>query len=81
MDGHHSMNVYINAMLQCWQTLKQKFASRYPSQPVPNYSSFAYFCFHTPFSKMVQKSFFALLLHEMQANSNLFPPGLVETCK
>lgn len=64
VDGHLSMGVYINAMRQCYETLKKKFAAR--NKAPFNYHSFQYFAFHTPFSKMVQKSFLALLLHDIE---------------
>ena len=31
-----------------------------------NYRDFSYFCFHTPFSKQVQKTFFSLLLTDIE---------------
>lgn len=31
-----------------------------------NYNDFSYFCFHTPFSKQVQKTFYALLLTDIE---------------
>lgn len=31
---------------------------------------FDYMCFHTPFSKMVQKSYFALLLEDMRSRAD-----------
>ena len=58
------MNIYMSAMINCWDTFQKKYKSRYGSE-APGYHDFSYFCFHTPFSKMVQKSFFALLLHDI----------------
>jgi len=63
VDGHLSMGVYINAMTQCYKTLNIKKRQRY-GKPI-SYHDFSYFAFHTPFSKMVQKSFFALLLADI----------------
>lgn len=53
VDGHASVGIYMHAMISCWHTYKEKHSTRYPTLPLPAYSDFAYFCFHTPFSKMV----------------------------
>ena len=65
VDGHHSMNIYIGALLNCWDTFDRKYKLRYGVK-APKYQDFSYFCFHTPFSKMVQKSFYSLVLHDMK---------------
>jgi len=52
VDGHHSMTIYMNAMKQCYLTLRQKIAARYGHTDL-NMSEWSYFAFHTPFSKMV----------------------------
>jgi len=67
VDGHKSMGIYINAMKECWQTLREKVARRHNLTELST-TNLDYFCFHTPFSKMVQKSFFALLLCDIQLN-------------
>jgi 3-hydroxy-3-methylglutaryl CoA synthase len=51
VDGHVSMGVYINAMLRCYDTLREKQMSRYKKSQ--SYKDFDFFAFHTPFSKMV----------------------------
>lgn len=49
---------------------------------VPKYHDFSYMCFHTPYSKMVQKSFFTVLEHdilEQKGKPNCsYPPELYE---
>ena len=60
------MNIYIGAMLSCWKTYKEKYVKKYSGVASPKYQDFSYFCFHTPFSKMVQKSFFALVIEEIR---------------
>lgn len=67
MDGHHSMQIYMNAMKQCYLTLRKKFAARYGHTNL-HMQEFSYFAFHTPFSKMVQKAFLALILADIEAN-------------
>ncbi len=65
------MNIYINALINCWDTFDKKHKQRYgPAVKTPKYHDFDYFCFHTPFSKMVQKSFYALLLHDIKKSQN-----------
>jgi len=61
------MGIYINAMKQCYLTLRQKFGQRYGNQDL-SVADFNYFAFHTPFSKMVQKAFLALILADIEQN-------------
>jgi len=81
VDGHHSMNIYIGALLSCWDTFDAKYKLRYGT-PAPKYQNFSYFCFHTPFSKMVQKSYFSLLLHDIKQShmrkETRYPQQLVQ---
>ena len=51
VDGHLSINIYLGALQSCFERLKQKYAER-GLKPL-TYHDFDYFCFHTPFSKMV----------------------------
>lgn len=60
VDGHLSINVYLNALSRCFSTLKSKYLSRY--QHSLTLADFDYLCFHTPYSKMVQKCFYHLTL-------------------
>lgn len=53
------MGVYISAMLNCFETLKVKQLNKY--KRCLNFKDFDYMCFHTPFAKMVQKSFLSLI--------------------
>lgn len=64
VDGHQSIDVYLNAMRSCWATLKTKHYVYFGKSAT--YQDFSYFAFHTPFSKMVQKAFFALLLEDIR---------------
>jgi len=51
VDGHVSIEIYLNALRQSYKTFKEKYSNAY-GQSI-SYHDFAYFCFHTPFSKMV----------------------------
>jgi hydroxymethylglutaryl-CoA synthase len=54
VDGHLSISIYLGALANCFEQFKTKYARRYPGLKQPlNYHDFDYFCFHTPFSKMV----------------------------
>ena len=64
VDGHHSMQIYMNAMKQCYRVLKDKIKARYGQEI--SLKDFSYYAFHTPFSKMVQKSFLALILADIE---------------
>jgi len=78
VDGHLSISVYLNALENAYLTLKQKFQKKYRKDI--NYHSFDYFCFHTPFSKMVQKSFLHLILTDIihYQDKPIFPKQLCE---
>ena len=68
-----SISLYKAALERCYATFKTK------SSHEPKYYDFDYFCFHTPFSKMVQKSFFHLLFQDLksQANKQYFPQEVI----
>lgn len=81
MDGHLSINVYLNALENAYNTLKAKSRQRYGGWE-PKYQDFDYFCFHTPFSKMVQKCYFNLLLKDIaEYKEKSFDPQLVEALR
>jgi hydroxymethylglutaryl-CoA synthase len=67
VDGHLSINVYLNALKQCFNTFKAK-CQKSQNPWNPTYKDFDYMCFHTPFSKMVQKSFFSLLKNDTESS-------------
>ena len=69
VDGQNSITIYLNALRQCWDTFDRKYTKRFGTK-VPKYHDFDYFCFHTPYSKMVQKSFFELLKHDILTQAN-----------
>lgn len=66
VDGHLSIEIFLNALRECYHTFREKHLKAYGNYPSLN--DFSYFAFHTPFSKMVQKSYFALLLEDMKIN-------------
>lgn len=55
VDGKNSMDLYINAMRECYKLLKQKTGGK------NIFESTDYLCFHTPFYKMIQKAFDSLV--------------------
>ena len=79
VDGHQSIDIYLNAMRQCYTTFRQKFRSANGADI--SYSDFSYICMHTPFAKMVQKSFYTLVMDDMQAYPQLHDQGLVGKIK
>lgn len=79
VDGHQSIDVYLNALRQCWSTLKQKHIKQ-TGKP-PTFADYSYFAFHTPFSKMVQKAFFAFLLEDMRDNQHLYDSLVIHQLK
>lgn len=69
VDGQNSITIYLNALRQCWDTYDQKYTKRHGTK-APKYQDFDYFCFHTPYSKMVQKSFYELVRHDITTQAN-----------
>jgi len=65
VDGHLSINIYLGALANCFDRLKSKYAQK--GLAPPTYHDFDYFCFHTPFSKMVQKAFYHLVLLDIMS--------------
>jgi hydroxymethylglutaryl-CoA synthase len=43
-----------------------------------SYKDFSYFCMHTPFSKMVQKSFYTLVMTDMETYPEKYDPSLIK---
>lgn len=83
VDGHLSISIYMGALAHCYEQFKAKYAKRHPGQPPLNYHDFDYFCFHTPFSKMVQKAFYHLVLQDIltvphEDCSRRFPAALLQ---
>jgi hydroxymethylglutaryl-CoA synthase len=83
VDGHLSIGVYLNALSSCYETFKRKYRERNPAMTRDlNYHDFDYFCMHTPFSKMVQKSYYHLVLDDILTSkpdcaSKRYPPALL----
>jgi hydroxymethylglutaryl-CoA synthase len=83
VDGHLSINIYLNALANCYESFKAKYRQRYPGVRPFNYHEFDYFCFHTPFSKMVQKAFYHLVLQDiltspLECARSRYPQALLE---
>ena len=61
VDGKLSIDCYLRAIDHCQQQLKEKSGK--------TIKDFDFFCFHTPFSKMVQKSFVRMCNNEQIESS------------
>ena len=61
VDGKLSIDCYLRAIEECYRKLKEKCGNK-------NLLNMDYFCFHSPFYKMVQKAFYKLIKIE---NSSL----------
>ena len=55
VDGKLSIECYLKAVEECYKKIKEK------CQKKSILGDIDYFCFHSPFYKMVQKAFFKLL--------------------
>ena len=61
VDGKLSIECYLSALDRCYQLLCQKEAKL--GQTI-SLDHFDYFCFHSPYCKLVQKSFARLHLND-----------------
>lgn len=67
VDGKLSITCYLNALDTCYQQLAQKAASAGGKFTLEQAD---FFCFHSPFTKLVQKSFGRLLLNDFLSDSS-----------
>ena len=63
VDGVFSLDCYMNALKECFTTLKKKKKFIL--------SEYDYFCFHCPFSKMVEKAFVNLIAYDKENSFNI----------
>lgn len=56
VDGQLSIKCYLNALDSCYQKYTEKFNKQYPNEP-SSLSKFDVILFHSPYCKLVQKSF------------------------
>jgi len=60
VDGHHSLDCYLEALYNCLYNYNNK-------KGIINYNQ-DYFCFHCPYSKLVEKAFYQLKCFEIYYN-------------
>lgn len=70
VDGKLSINCYLNALDVCYERYGDKVVQRSTSS-VFSVDDCDYFCFHSPFVKLVQKSFSRLILQDYLKNPDL----------
>ena len=66
VDGKLSISCYLNALDKCYEQLAQKSSSKGANFTL---DSAEYFCFHSPFTKLVQKSLARLMLNDFLKES------------
>jgi len=64
VDGVLSQNTYINALVNTYAGLKRK--SRKAKLPSVSLADTDYYCFHTPYAKLIQKSFARLFWEDIK---------------
>ena len=67
VDGPLTIECYFRALDNCYKRYLEK-ASRKTSQPLSGLDMFDYMCFHSPYTKLVQKSFGRLAFNDFLAN-------------
>ena len=85
VDGKYSIECYINAVDRCYQRLLERMQRKALLSRRCTVEDIDYFCFHTPFTKMVQKSFARLVLNdfvnEPDPDTSRGKYAGLETCK
>ena len=64
VEGVFSLECYLKSLETCYKGYIEKMKNE-KNQTV-NLGSFDYFCFHSPFSKMVEKAFFNLVGYDLK---------------
>jgi len=57
VDGKLSQWAYLSSIDACYRRYKKKYATRNKEAPAIDNSHFDFFCFHSPYNKLVQKGF------------------------
>lgn len=68
VDGGLSIDVYFKALESCLENFFGKYRENF-SSTTKTLNDFDYFCFHSPFSKMVEKAFYQLVSYDMTCNN------------
>eukprot|EP00298_Acanthocystis_sp_HF-20_P002800 c13188_g1_i1.p1 GENE.c13188_g1_i1~~c13188_g1_i1.p1 ORF type:complete len:447 (-),score=160.14 c13188_g1_i1:27-1367(-) len=66
VDGALSQKCFTQSLDNCWDGLKTKYEKKGLGEL--NIDGFAYYCFHSPYNKLVRKSFSRLIFKDFQAN-------------
>ena len=67
VDGKLSIQCYLNALDKCYQQYGEKASGSKKSYTVDDGD---FYCFHSPFTRLVQKSFARLVLQDYFNNPN-----------
>lgn len=77
VDGQLSNNCYLRSLDSCYRGYSKKFSSLNNGKPWSiNEADFV--CFHSPYNKLVQKSFARMLYNDFLASPNLSQNGELE---
>ncbi len=69
VDGQFSVDCYIKALESCYLGYMNKMLKK-SDKYVSNLNDFDFFCFHSPFAKMVEKAFIHLVSFEIKRTEN-----------
>lgn len=69
VDGVFSIDCYFKALEYCWSKYLEKENTKSDKNFGTSLNDFDYFCFHSPFAKMVEKAFFQLLSYDLSLNN------------
>lgn len=76
VDGKLSVTCYLRALDNCYQRYSTKLSKKL-QKPKHTVQDFDYFCFHSPYTKLVQKSFARLALQDL-LTGNAYAADLVK---
>lgn len=74
VDGGFSLNCYMKALHSCFMLQMKKYSNMKmnssSNKPITSLNDFNYFCFHSPFTKMVEKAFVNLVAYDIIRTKN-----------
>ncbi len=77
VDGKLSVTCYLRALDNCYQRYLTKFSKKL-QKPKQTVQDIDYFCFHSPYTKLVQKSFARLALQDMLSGNGTYVDDLIK---
>lgn len=73
VDGNFSLDCYFKALESCYENFVKKH--QLVNKQNVSLDDFDFFCFHSPFAKMVEKAFIQLVSYDLHLNNKIIAEG------